>query len=62
MNKNKFNKVIEQQVLDKVIHDPDYFNEVATEVKPSRIDSRRVKEQQHEMKKARRRNFDHYND
>jgi hypothetical protein len=61
MNKNKFNKVIEQQVLDKVIHDPDYFNEVATEVKPSRIDSRRQKSEQHEIKKARRRNFNEYN-
>jgi hypothetical protein len=61
MNKNKFNKVIEQQVLDKVVHDPDYFNEVATEVKPSRIDSRRQKSEQHEQKKARRRNFNEYN-
>lgn len=61
MNKNKFNKVIEQQVLDKVIHDPDYFKEVATEVKPSRIDSRRQKSEQHEIKKARRRNFNEYN-
>ena len=62
MNKNKFNKVIEQQVLDKMIHDPDYFHEVQMESKPSRIDSRRVKEQQHELKKARRRNFEDYND
>jgi hypothetical protein len=61
MNKNKFNKVIEQQVLDRVVHDPDYFNEVATEVKPSRIDSRRQKSEQHEIKKARRRNFNEYN-
>jgi len=61
MNKNKFNKVIEQQVLDKVIHDPDYFHEVATEVKPSRIEGRRQKSEQHEMKKARKRTFNEYN-
>ena len=62
MNKNKFNKVIEQQVLDRMIHDPDYFHEVELESKPSRIDSRRAKSEQHQVKKAKRRAFEEYND
>jgi hypothetical protein len=33
---------------------------VAQEVKPSRIDSRRQKAEQHEAKKARKRLFDEY--
>jgi hypothetical protein len=61
MNKNIKKAVINQQVLEKLGTGDEFLQEVATEVKPSRIDSRRQKSEQHELKKARRRNFNEYN-
>lgn len=61
MNK-KFTKQINQQVLEKMGDSDEFFQEVAQESKPSRIDSRRARAEQHETKKARRRNFQDYND
>ncbi len=61
MNSNTKKAVINQQVLEKLGSGDEFFQEVATEVKPSRIESRRQKSEQHEMKKARRRTFNEYN-
>lgn len=62
MNKVKQKQVINQQVLEKLGNGDEFFQEVALESKPSRIDSRRQRAEQHEHKKARRRNFEDYND
>lgn len=61
MNK-KFKPQINQQVLEKMGDSDEFFQEVQLESKPSRIDSRRQRAEQHEHKKARRRNFEDYND
>jgi hypothetical protein len=61
MNKIKQKQVINQQVLEKLGNGDEFFQEVTLESKPSRIDSRRQKSEQHEQKKARRRNFNEYN-
>ena len=61
MNKVKAKQVINQQVLEKLGTGDEFFQEVAAEVKPSRIEGRRQKSEQHEMKKARKRNFNEYN-
>lgn len=61
MNK-KFQKVIEQQVLEKMGTSDEFFQEVAQESKPSRIDSRRQRAEQHQHRKARRRGLEHYDD
>lgn len=61
MNK-KFKQVINQQVLEKMGDSDEFIQEVTVESKPSRIDSRRHRAEQHEHKKARRRNFEDYND
>ena len=60
MKKEKVKQVINQQVLERLGTGDEFLQEVALEVKPSRIDSRRVKEQQHEQRKARKRLFDEY--
>lgn len=61
MNK-KFKHQINQQVLEKMGDGDEFIQEVTVESKPSRIDSRRQRAEQHEQKKARRRNFEDYND
>jgi len=60
MNKNIKKAVINQQVLERINSGDEFIQEVATEMKPSRIDSRRQKAEQHEAKKARKRLFDDY--
>ena len=60
MNKNIKKAVINQQVLERLGTGDEFLQEVAQEVKPSRIDSRRQKAEQHEQRKARKRLFDEY--
>jgi hypothetical protein len=62
MNNTLKKRVINQQVLEKLGDGDEFFQEVQLESKPSRIDSRRQRAEQHEHKKARRRNFEDYND
>lgn len=62
MNTNLKKKVINQMVLEKLGDGDEFLTEVVQESKPSRIDSRRQRAEQHEHKKARRRNFQDYND
>lgn len=62
MNTNLKKKVINQMVLEKLGDGDEFITEVVQESKPSRIDSRRARAEQHEVKKARRRNFQDYND
>ena len=62
MNNTLKKRVINQQVLEKLGDGDEFFQEVALESKPSRIDSRRARSEQHEHKKARRRNFEEFND
>lgn len=62
MNTNLKKKVINQMVLEKLGDGDEFITEVVQESKPSRIDSRRQRAEQHEHKKARRRNFQDYND
>lgn len=62
MNKTKRQQVINQQVLDRLGPDDEFLQEATVEVKPSRIDSRRARSEQHEVKKARRKNFQEFND
>lgn len=61
MNK-KFKQQINQQVLEKMGDGDEFIQEVQLESKPSRIDSRRQRAEQHEVKKAKRRAFEDYND
>lgn len=62
MNTNLKKKVINQMVLEKLGDGDEFITEVVQESKPSRIDSRRQRAEQHEHRKARRRNFQDYND
>lgn len=62
MNKTLKKHVINQQVLEKLGDGDEFVVEVQTESKPSRIDSRRARSEVHEAKKARRKNFEDFND
>lgn len=62
MNNTLKKRVINQQVLEKLGDGDEFFQEVTLESKPSRIDSRRARSENHDVKKARRRNFEEFND
>lgn len=63
MKKNRNQQVINQMVLEKMGDSDEFITEVVSEVKPSRIDSRRHRSQQHETKKRKdRRYFEDHND
>lgn len=63
MKKNRNQQIINQMVLEKMGDSDEFITEVVSEVKPSRIDSRRQRSQQHETKKRKdRRYFEEYND
>lgn len=63
MNKKRNQQVINQMVLEKMGNSDEFITEVVSEVKPSRIDSRRQRSQQHEIKKRKdRRYFEDHND
>lgn len=60
MNKKTQKAVINQQVLERMGTSDEFLQEVTEEMKPSRIDSRRQKAEQHEQRKAKKRLFDEY--
>jgi len=60
MNKNIKKAVINQQVLERLNSGDEFLQEVQEEMKPSRIDSRRQKAEQHEQRKAKKRAFNDY--
>lgn len=62
MNKNLKKNIINQQVLEKLGTGDEFVTDEIPEIKPSRIDSRRARSEVHEAKKARRKNFEDYND
>jgi len=56
-------QVINQMVLDRLGEGDEFITEVMMESKPSRIDSRRQRSQEHERKKTKdRRYFEDYQD
>ena len=54
MKKHQKEAVIRTQVLEKLETQPEWFHEVQTETKPSRIVNRRTKDQAKEVRRRRR--------